>query len=152
MLSLSLLTPIHTDTCYETKIEKYWYEALYQSKDIQITSVRFLHFFTTHPITEREEFHNALHSILGFDTPTIWETSQTGVLILTENTSEYRLQTALDTLETDFFYILILFCRQTLHPNQSSFSLVSMGTKFIFLSFSYLSKKITYIEQLLLIN
>ena len=105
----SLLTPIHTDTCYETKIEKYWYEALYQSKDIQITSVRFLHFFTTHPITEREEFHNALHSILGFNTPTIWETSQTGVLILTENISEYRLQTALDTLETDFFISLSFF-------------------------------------------
>ena len=139
-IAFILLTPIHTDTCYETKIEKYWYEALYQSKDIQITSVRFLHFFTTHPITEREEFHNALHSIFGFDTPTIWETSQTGVLILTENISEYRLQTALDTLETDFLYPYP-FCRQTLHPNQSSFSLVSMGTKFIFLSFSLFIKE-----------
>ncbi|USK98689.1 PucR family transcriptional regulator [Bacillus tropicus] len=145
----SLLTPLHTDTCYETEIEKYWYEALYQSKDIQITSVRFLHFFTTHPITEREEFHNALHSILGFDNPTIWETSQTGVLILTENISEYRLQTALDTLETDFFIPLSFFVgRHYTHTNQISHLYQWERNLFSYLS-PYLSKKITYIEQLL---
>ncbi|WP_002148922.1 PucR family transcriptional regulator [Bacillus cereus] len=145
----SLLTPLYTDTCFETEKEKYWHEALYQSKDIQITSVRFLHFFTTHPIVERDEFHNALQSILDFDTPTIWETSQTGVLILAENISEYRLQTALDTLETDFFISLSFFVgRHYTQTNQISHLYQWERNLFSFLS-PYLSKKITYIEQLL---
>lgn len=145
----SLLTPLYTDTCFETEKEKYWHEALYQSKDIQITSVRFLHFFTTHPIVERDEFHNALQSILDFDTPTIWETSQTGVLILAENISEYRLQTALDTLETDFFISLSFFVgRHYTQTNQISHLYHWERNLFSFLS-PYLSKKITYIEQLL---
>ncbi|EOO16476.1 MULTISPECIES: PucR family transcriptional regulator [Bacillus cereus group] len=145
----SLLTPLYTDTCFETEKEKYWHEALYQSKDIQITSVRFLHFFTTHPIVERDEFHNALQSILDFDTPTIWETSQTGVLILAENISEYRLQTALDTLETDFFISLSFFVgRHYTQTNQISHLYQWEQNLFSFLS-PYLSKKITYIEQLL---
>ncbi|MFE7377143.1 PucR family transcriptional regulator [Bacillus cereus] len=145
----SLLTPLHTDTCFESEKEKYWYEALYQSKNIQITSVRFLHFFTMHPIVEREEFHSALHSILDFDTPTIWENSQTGVLILAENIPEYRLQTALDTLETDFFISLSFFVgRHYTQPNQISHLYHWERNLFYFLS-PYLSKKITYIEQLL---
>ncbi|MFK4292298.1 DNA-binding PucR family transcriptional regulator [Bacillus sp. RC240] len=145
----SLLTPLYTETCFETEKEKYWHEALYQSKDIQITSVRFLHFFTTHPIVERDEFHNALQSILDFDTPTIWETSQTGVLILAENISEYRLQTALDTLETDFFISLSFFVgRHYTQTNQISHLYQWERNLFSFLS-PYLSKKITYIEQLL---
>lgn len=37
----SILTPIHTDTFYETEKENSWYEALYQNKDIPIVSVRF---------------------------------------------------------------------------------------------------------------
>ena len=111
--------------------------------------MRFLHFFTTHPIVERDEFHNALQSILDFDTPRIWETSQTGVLVLAENISEYRLQTALDTLETDFFISLSFFVgRHYTQTNQISHLYQWERNLFSFLS-PYLSKKITYIEQLL---
>lgn len=100
----SILTPIHTDTFYKTELEKSWHEALYKNKNISILSVRFLHFFTTQSIAEREEFQDALQSMFSFTTTLIWETSQAGVLILEENITESVLQTALDTLETDFLY------------------------------------------------
>lgn len=42
--------------------------------------------------------------MFSFTTTMLWETSQAGVLILEENITESVLQTALDTLETDFLY------------------------------------------------
>ncbi|WP_243521943.1 helix-turn-helix domain-containing protein [Bacillus pseudomycoides] len=145
----SILTPIHTDTFYETEKEKSWYEALYQNKDIPIVSVRFLHFFTNQSIVEREEFQEALQSMFSFATTTIWETSQTGVLILEENISEYILQTALDTLETDFFISLSFFIGRHYTQTNEIARLYQWERKlFSFLS-PYLSKKITHIEQLL---
>ncbi len=57
----SFLSRLHADTFYETEKEKLRYEALYRNKDIPIASVRFLHFFTTKPIVEREEFQEALN-------------------------------------------------------------------------------------------
>ncbi|MBO1580026.1 CdaR family transcriptional regulator [Bacillus sp. XF8] len=145
----SILTPLHTDTFYETEKEKLWYEALYQNKDIPITSVRFLHFFTTKPIVEREEFQDALQSMFSFTTTTVWETSQNGVLILEENIPEYILQTALDTLETDFFISLSFFIgRHYTQTNEIAHLYQWERNLFSFLS-PYLSKKITHIEQLL---
>lgn len=145
----SILTPIHTDTFYETEKEKLWYEALYKNKNISIVSIRFLHFFTTQPIVEREEFQDALQSMFPFTTTTIWETSQTGVLILEENISEYILQAALDTLETDFFISLSFFIgRHYTQTNELAHLYQWERNLFSFLS-PYLSKKITYIEQLL---
>ncbi|MEN1935985.1 helix-turn-helix domain-containing protein [Paenibacillus sp. 102] len=145
----SILTPIHTDTFYETEKEKSWYEALYKNKNIPIVSVRFLHFFTTKPIVEREEFQDALQSMFSFTTTTIWETSQTGVLILEENIPEYILQTALDTLETDFFISLSFFIGRHYTQTNELARLYQWERKlFSFLS-PYLSKKITHIEQLL---
>ena len=145
----SILTPIHTDTFYETEKEKLWYEALYQNKDIPIVSVRFLHFFTAKPIVEREEFQDALQSMFSFTTTTVWETSQNGVLILEENIPEYVLQTALDTLETDFFISLSFFIgRHYTQTNELAHLYQWERNLFSFLS-PYLSKKITYIEQLL---
>ncbi|MEY8347232.1 helix-turn-helix domain-containing protein [Bacillus cereus] len=145
----SILTPIHTDTFYETEKEKLWYEALYKNKNISIVSIRFLHFFTTQPIVEREEFQDALQSMFSFTTTTIWETSQTGVLILEENISEYTLQTALDTLETDFFISLTFFIgRHYMQSNEIAHLYQWERKLFSFLS-PYLSKKIIHIEQLL---
>ncbi len=82
LLLSSILTPIHTDTFYETEKEKSWHEALYKNNNLPIMSVRFLHFFTTQPIVERDEFQDALQSMFSFTTTVIWETSQAGVLIL----------------------------------------------------------------------
>ncbi|PFK42824.1 Fis family transcriptional regulator [Bacillus cereus] len=145
----SILTPIHTDTFYETEKEKLWYEALYKNKNMSIVSIRFLHFFTTQPIVEREEFQDALQSMFSFTTTTIWETSQTGVLILEENISEYTLQTALDTLETDFFISLTFFIGKHYMQTDEIAQLYQWERKlFSFLS-PYLSKKIIHIEQLL---
>lgn len=145
----SILTPLHADTFYETEKEKLWYEALYQNKDIPITSVRFLHFFTTKPTVERKEFQDALQSMFSFTTTTVWETSQNGVLILEENIPEYILQTALDTLETDFFISLSFFIgRHYTQTNELAHLYQWERNLFSFLS-PYLSKKITYIEQLL---
>ncbi|PEY37176.1 Fis family transcriptional regulator [Bacillus cereus] len=145
----SILTPIHTDTFYETEKEKSWHKALYQNKDIPIVSVRFLHFFTNQPIGEREEFQEALESMFSFTTTTIWETSQTGVLILEENISEYILQTALDTLETDFFISLSFFIGRHYTQTNEIARLYQWERKlFSFLS-PYLSKKIIHIEHLL---
>ena len=90
MLS-SILTPIHTDTFYETEKEKSWYAVLYKNKT-PYSIGSFLHFFTTRPIVEREEFQYALQSMFPFTTTTIWETSQTGALILEENIPESVLQ------------------------------------------------------------
>ncbi|EEL50699.1 MULTISPECIES: PucR family transcriptional regulator [Bacillus cereus group] len=145
----SILTPIHTDTFYETEKEKLWYEALYKNKNMSIVSIRFLHFFTTQPIVEREEFQDALQSMFSFTTTTIWETSQTGVLILEENISEYTLQTALDTLETDFFISLTFFIGKHYMQTDEIAQLYQWERKlFSFLS-PYLFKKIIHIEQLL---
>jgi len=145
----SILTPIHTDTFYATEKEKSWYEALYQNKDIPIASVRFLHFFTNHSIVEREEFQDALQSMFSFATTTIWETSQAGVLILEEDISESILQTALDTLETDFFISLSFFIgRHYTETNGISRLYQWERALFSFLS-PYLSKKIIHIEHLL---
>ncbi|WP_459500816.1 PucR family transcriptional regulator [Bacillus sp. C1] len=145
----SLLTPIHTPTFYKTEQEKLWYEALYQHKDISINSVRFLHFFTKQPIIEREEFQDALQSMFSFTTTTIWESPQAGVVILEEELSEYILQTALDTLESDFFISLSFFIgRHYTNINPLSQLYQSERKLFSFLS-PYLQRKITYIEHLL---
>ena len=145
----SILTPIHTDTMYETEKEKSWYEVLYQNKDIPIVSVRFLHFFTNQSIVEREEFQDALESMFSFSTTTIWETSQAGVLVLEEDISESILQTALDTLEADFFISLSFFIgRHYTQTNEIARLYQWERNLFSFLS-PYLSNKITHIEQLL---
>lgn len=116
---------------------------------MSIVSIRFLHFFTTQPIVEREEFQDALQSMFSFTTTTIWETSQTGVLILEENISEYTLQTALDTLETDFFISLTFFIGKHYMQTDEIAQLYQWERKlFSFLS-PYLFKKIIHIEQLL---
>ena len=54
--------------------------------------------------------------MFSFTTTMLWETSQAGVLILEENITESVLQTALDTLETDFLYPIFL-CWKTLFAN-----------------------------------
>ncbi|MED0968514.1 PucR family transcriptional regulator [Bacillus paramycoides] len=145
----SILTPIHTDTFYKTEKEKSWYEVLYKNKNIPIVSVRFLHFFTTHPIVERDEFQDALQSMFSFTTTAIWETSQTGVLILEENIPESVLQAALDTLETDFFMSLSFFIGR--HYTQTTeFAYLYQWERKLFSVLSpYLSQKITHIERLL---
>ncbi|ARV92157.1 TPA: helix-turn-helix domain-containing protein [Bacillus cereus] len=145
----SILTPIHTDTFYKTELEKSWHEALYKNKNISILSVRFLHFFTTQSIAEREEFQDALQSMFSFTTTLIWETSQAGVLILEENITESVLQTALDTLETDFFISLSFFVGRR-YTQTAGFTYLYQWERNLFSILSpYLSKKITYIEQLL---
>ncbi|HDX9629925.1 TPA: helix-turn-helix domain-containing protein [Bacillus cereus] len=144
-----ILTPIHTDTFYETKKEKSWYEVLYKNKNIPIVFVRFLHFFTTHPIVEREEFQYALQSMFPVTTTTIWETSQTGVLVLEENVPESVLQAALDTLETDFFISLSFFMGRHYTQTNDIAQLYQWERNLFSLLSPYLSQKITYIEQLL---
>ncbi|MFE9079071.1 PucR family transcriptional regulator [Bacillus mobilis] len=145
----SILTPIHTETFYKTEKEKSWYEALYENNNISMLSVRFLHFFTTQSIVEREEFQDALQSMFSFTTTMIWETSRAGVLILEENITESVLQTALDTLETDFFISLSFFVGR--HYTQTAeFAYLYQWERKLFSVLSpYLSKNITYIEQLL---
>ncbi|PDZ05871.1 Fis family transcriptional regulator [Bacillus cereus] len=145
----SILTPIHTDTFYKTEKEKLWHEALYKNNNISMLSVRFLHFFTTQSIVEREEFQDALQSMFSFTTTMIWETSRAGVLILEENITESVLQTALDTLETDFFISLSFFVGR--HYTQTAeFAYLYQWERKLFSVLSpYLSKNITYIEQLL---
>ncbi|TCW55164.1 PucR-like helix-turn-helix protein [Bacillus thuringiensis] len=148
MLS-SILTPIHIDTFYKTEKEKSWHEALYKNNNISMLSVRFLHFFTTQSIVEREEFQDALQSMFSFTTTMIWETSQAGVLILEENITESVLQTALDTLETDFFISLSFFVGKR-YTQTAEFAYLYQWERKLFSVLSpYLSKKITYIEQLL---
>ncbi|MDA1632200.1 helix-turn-helix domain-containing protein [Bacillus cereus] len=144
-----ILTPIHTDTFYETKKEKSWYEVLYKNKNIPIVFVRFLHFFTTHPIVEREEFQYALQSMFPVTTTTIWETSQTGVLVLEENVPESVLQAALDTLETDFFISLSFFMGRHYTQTNDIAQLYQWERNLFSLLSPYLSQRITYIEQLL---
>ncbi|WP_448163078.1 PucR family transcriptional regulator [Bacillus mobilis] len=145
----SILTPIHTETFYKTEKEKSWHEALYKNNNISMLSVRFLHFFTTQSIVEREEFQDALQSMFSFTTTMIWETSQAGVLILEENITESVLQTALDTLETDFFVSLSFFVGRR-YTQTAEFSYLYQWERKLFSVLSpYLSKKITYIEQLL---
>ncbi|MCU5379386.1 helix-turn-helix domain-containing protein [Bacillus cereus] len=145
----SILTPIHTDTFYKTEKEKSWHEALYKNNNISMLSVRFLHFFTTQSIVEREEFQDALQSMFSFTTTMIWETSQAGVLILEENITESVLQTALDTLETDFFISLSFFVGKR-YTQTAEFAYLYQWERKLFSVLSpYLSKKITYIEQLL---
>ncbi|MDA1675970.1 MULTISPECIES: PucR family transcriptional regulator [unclassified Bacillus cereus group] len=145
----SILTPIQTDTFYKTEKEKLWHEALYKNNNISILSVRFLHFFTTQSIVEREEFQDALQSMFSFTTTLIWETSQAGVLILEENITESALQTALDTLETDFFISLSFFIGRR-YTQTAEFAYLYQWERNLFSILSpYLSKKITYIEQLL---
>ncbi len=145
----SILTPIHADTFYKTEKEKSWYEALYRNNNIPIRSVRFLHFFTTQSIVEREEFQDALQSMFSFTTTMLWETSQAGVLILEENITESVLQTALDTLETDFFISLSFFVGRR-YSQTTEFTYLYQWERTLFSVLSpYLSKKITYIEQLL---
>ena len=149
LLLSSILTPIHTDTFYETEKEKSWYEVLYKNKNIPIVSVRFLHFFTTRPIVEREEFQDALQSMFPFTTTAIWETSQTGVLILEENIPESVLQAALDTLETDFFISLSFFIGRHYTQTTEIARLYQWERKLFSVLSPYLSQKITHIEQLL---
>ncbi|HHK5533171.1 UNVERIFIED_ORG: PucR-like helix-turn-helix protein [Bacillus cereus] len=145
----SILTPIHTETFYKTEKEKSWHEALYKNNNISMLSVRFLHFFTTQSIVEREEFQDALQSMFSFTTTMIWETSQAGVLILEENITESVLQTALDTLETDFFVSLSFFVGRR-YTQTAEFAYLYQWERKLFSVLSpYLSKKITYIEQLL---
>ncbi|HDX9639248.1 TPA: helix-turn-helix domain-containing protein [Bacillus mobilis] len=145
----SILTPIHTETFYKTEKEKSWHEALYKNNNISMLSVRFLHFFTTQSIVEREEFQDALQSMFSFTTTMIWETSQAGVLILEENITESVLQTAFDTLETDFFVSLSFFVGRR-YTQTAEFSYLYQWERKLFSVLSpYLSKKITYIEQLL---
>ncbi|MGE7861131.1 PucR family transcriptional regulator [Bacillus mobilis] len=145
----SILTPIHTETFYKTEKEKSWHEALYKNNNISMLSVRFLHFFTTQSIVEREEFQDALQSMFSFTTTMIWETSQAGVLILEENIAESVLQTALDTLETDFFVSLSFFVGRR-YTQTAEFAYLYQWERKLFSVLSpYLSKKITYIEQLL---
>lgn len=145
----SILTPIHTETIYKTEKEKSWHEALYKNNNISMLSVRFLHFFTTQSIVEREEFQDALQSMFSFTTTMIWETSQAGVLILEENITESVLQTALDTLETDFFVSLSFFVGRR-YTQTAEFAYLYQWERKLFSVLSpYLSKKITYIEQLL---
>ncbi|MBM6644959.1 CdaR family transcriptional regulator [Bacillus sp. RIT 809] len=145
----SILTPIHTDTFYKTEKEKSWYEALYKNNNISILSVRFLHFFTTQPIIEREEFQDALQSMFSFTTTMIWETSQAGVLILEENVPESILRAALDTLETDFFISLSFFIGRRYTQTTEFAYLYQWEQKLFSVLSPYLSKKITHIEQLL---
>ncbi|MEK4604861.1 helix-turn-helix domain-containing protein [Bacillus sp. FSL L8-0099] len=149
LLLSSILTPIHTDTFYETEKEKSWYEVLYKNKNIPIVSVRFLHFFTMQPIVEREEFQDALQSMFSFTTTAIWKTSQTGVLILEENIPESVLQTALDTLETDFFISLSFFIGRHYTQTNEIARLYQWERNLFSVLSPYLSKKITHIEQLL---
>ncbi|HDR6315753.1 Fis family transcriptional regulator [Bacillus cereus] len=145
----SILTPIYTDTFYKTEKEKSWHEALYKNNNISILSVRFLHFFTTHPIIEREEFQDALQSMFFFTTTMIWETSQAGVLILEENVPDSILRAALDTLETDFFISLSFFIGRR-YTQTTEFAYLYQWERKLFSVLSpYLSKKITHIEQLL---
>ncbi|MDJ1478548.1 helix-turn-helix domain-containing protein [Bacillus sp. LS15-K4] len=145
----SILTPIHTDTFYKTEKEKSWHEVLYKNNNISILSVRFLHFFTTQSIIEREEFQDALQSMFSFTTTMIWETSQAGVLILEENVTESILQAALDTLETDFFISLSFFIGRR-YTQTTEFAYLYQWERKLFSVLSpYLSKKITHIEQLL---
>ncbi|MFC9416598.1 PucR family transcriptional regulator [Bacillus mobilis] len=145
----SILTPIHIDTFYKTEKEKSWHEALYKNNNISMLSVRFLHFFTTQSIVEREEFQDALQSMFSFTTTMIWETSQAGVLILEENITESVLQTALDTLETDFFISLSFFVGRRYTQTDEFAYLYQWERKLFSVLSPYLSKKITYIEQLL---
>ncbi|GAB6556628.1 PucR family transcriptional regulator [Bacillus mobilis] len=145
----SILTPIHIDTFYKTEKEKSWHEALYNNNNISMLSVRFLHFFTTQSIVEREEFQDALQSMFSFTTTMIWETSQAGVLILEENITESVLQTALDTLETDFFISLSFFVGRRYTQTDEFAYLYQWERKLFSVLSPYLSKKITYIEQLL---
>ncbi|RAN89071.1 Fis family transcriptional regulator [Bacillus sp. SRB_28] len=145
----SILTPIHTPTFYKTEQEELWYEALYQHKDIPINSVRFLHFFMKQPIIEREEFQDALQSMFSFTTTTIWESNQTGVLILEEEISEDILQTTLDTLETDFFISLSFFIGRH-YTNITNLSQLYQWERKLFSFLSpYLQKKIIHIEHIL---
>ncbi|WP_144611052.1 CdaR family transcriptional regulator [Bacillus cereus] len=145
----SILTPIHTDTFYKTEKEKSWHEALFKNNNISILSVRFLHFFTTQSIVEREEFQDALQSMFSFTTTMIWETSHAGVLILEENVPESILQAALDTLETDFFISLSFFIGRRYTQTTEYAYLYQWERKLFSILSPYLSKKITYIEQLL---
>ena len=148
-LMKQLLTLVMADTFYKTEKEKSWYEALYRNNNIPIRSVRFLHFFTTQSIVEREEFQDALQSMFSFTTTMLWETSQAGVLILEENITESVLQTALDTLETDFFISLSFFVGRR-YSQTTEFTYLYQWERTLFSVLSpYLSKKITYIEQLL---
>ncbi|HFU7085469.1 PucR family transcriptional regulator [Bacillus cereus] len=145
----SILTPIHTDTFYKTEKEKSWHEALYKNNNISILSVRFLHFFITQPIVEREAFQDALQSMFSFTTTMIWETSQAGVLILEENIPESVLQTVIDTLEPDFFISLSFFIGRRYTQTTEYAYLYHWERKLFSVLSPYLPKKITYIEQLL---
>ena len=114
MLS-SILTPIHTDTFYKTEKKNRGMKH-YTEITTSLYGPFVFTLFTTQSIVEREEFQDALQSMFSFTTTMIWETSQAGVLILEENITESVLQTALDTLETDF-YIPILLCWTALYAN-----------------------------------
>ncbi len=148
----SILTPIHTDTFYKTEKEKSWYEALYRNNNIPIRSVRFLHFFTTQSIVEREEFQDALQSMFSFTTTMIWETSQAGVLILEENITESVLQTALDTLETDFLYPYPSLLDDVIRKQLNLLYLYQWERTLFSVLSPYLSKKLHTLNNCSLIN
>ncbi len=123
-----------------------------KNSNISILSVRFLHFFTTQPIVERDEFQDALQSMFSFPTTMIWETSQAGVLILEENITESVLQTALDTLETDFFISLSFFVGKR-YSQTTEFTYLYQWERTLFSVLSpYLSKKLHTLNNFSLIN
>ena len=117
------------------------------------TSLYYVRFYTFHNTIycRKRRISRCLQSMFSFTTTMIWETSQAGVLILEENITESVLQTALDTLETDFLYPYPSLLDDVIRKQLNLLTCIN-GNEHYFLFFLPIYQKITYIEQLLLIN
>lgn len=113
------LTPIHHTYSIMNKNQQQWYDLLFSNRpistDLSFQSVRFIHFFLLTVFEERSAFNEACEGLFSTHFTIIWNTDQSGIIIL-EDESLYDgrevFSHIIETLMTDFYIDMYLFVGQ----------------------------------------
>ncbi|MBD8067743.1 PucR family transcriptional regulator [Bacillus sp. PS06] len=102
--------------------QKAWFNYLYKPQHPSLTvnktiqSVRFIHFQTNKPISEPNEFSEAIHAMFPYDMILLWENDSQGVIIDThiDQKEEFPInfEEMSDTITTDFYVTIRFFIGQ----------------------------------------